>query len=62
MVYILIEIGYRGEMMIKKIRVHKEINLLPIQMEKESLVNVFYGLIEKYNKNFDICCIRFIAP
>lgn len=33
-----------------KIRVHKEINLLPMQMGKENLINVFYGLIEKYNK------------
>lgn len=33
-----------------KIRIHKKINLLPIQIGKENLINVFYGLIEKYNK------------
>lgn len=37
------------------IRIHKEINLLPIQMRKENLVNVFYGLIEKYNLQQEYC-------
>ena len=43
----------RGEMMSKKVRVHKKINLLPIHMGKESLVNIFYGLMEEYNKQVE---------
>ena len=36
-----------------KIRIHKEINLLPIKMGKENLINVFYGLLEKYNRQIE---------
>jgi len=32
------------------IRVHKEMNLMSIDMIKENIVNVFYGLVEQYNK------------
>lgn len=32
------------------IRVHKALNLAVVKMGKENLVNLFYGLIEKYNK------------
>lgn len=35
------------------IRVHKKINLSPIKMGKENLINTFYGLIEKYNKQIE---------
>lgn len=51
--------GGNTKMSNKKIRVHKEINLLPIHMGKESMVNVFYGLIEKYNKQIEYKAVTF---
>jgi hypothetical protein len=33
-----------------KIRIHKNINNLPILLEKEFVVNIFFNLIEKFNK------------
>ena len=38
------------EVEMSKIRVHKQINSLPIEMGKEVLQNTFYGLMELYNK------------
>jgi hypothetical protein len=32
------------------IRVHKEMNLMSIDMIKENIINVFYGIVEQYNK------------
>lgn len=33
----------------KYIRIHKDVNLHPVKMRKENLVNVFYNLVEQYN-------------
>ena len=32
------------------IRVHKEMNLMSVDMIKENIINVFYGIVEQYNK------------
>jgi hypothetical protein len=34
----------------KLIRLHKEANLMQIRLKKESLANVYYNLLDKYNK------------
>jgi len=35
------------------IRIHKKLNLMPISFGKEVLINVFYGLIKKFNQEKD---------
>ena len=37
----------------KLIRLHKEANLMQIRLKKESLANVYYNLIDKYNKQHE---------
>ena len=39
----------RGDFM-SNIRVHKKMNLMSIDMIKENIINVFYGIVEQYNK------------
>ncbi len=39
--------------MLSKIRLHKKVNLKPITFGKESIINTFYSILQRYNKQHE---------